>query len=159
MYTVHRMWNSSLKMGKRLTDTVLWLCWYFENAILTTVIKRSDTVQRAEQIENVRRRVFLGQAPAVVGGDSCGGGRGGGFALLVAHCGAQWTSTHWTVHQCTSFVHILSVHFSLQFTFDHLAVLFEMRLRPPLSPSSLLLLLSGNANDGRTVAYLQQKCC
>ena len=29
----------------------------------------------------------------------------------------------------------------------------------PLSPSSLLLLLSGNANDGRTVAYLQQKCC
>ena len=60
-----------------------------ENALLTTVIKRSDTVQRAEQIENVRRRVFLGQAPAVVGGDSCGGGRGGGFALLVAHCCAQ----------------------------------------------------------------------
>ena len=63
-----------------------------------------------------------------------------------------------TVNQCTSFVHILSVHFSLQFTFGHLVALFDMRLRPTLTPSSLLL-LSGNANDGRTVAYLQQKCC
>ena len=151
MYTVHRMWNSSLKMGKRLTDTVLWLCWYFENATLTTVIKRSDTVQRAEQIENVRRRVFLGQAPAVVGGDSCGGGRGGGFALLVAHCCAQWTSAPPLFTYCLftflSSSHLITWLCCLRWDSD------------PLSPSSLLLLLSGNANDGRTVAYLQQKCC
>ena len=150
MYTVHRMWNSFLKISKRLTDTVLWLCWYFENAILTTVIKRSDTVQRAEQIENVRRRVFLGQAPAVVGGDSCGGGRGGGFALLVAHCCAQCTSAPPLFTYCLftflSSSHLITWLCCLRWDSD------------PPSPSSLLL-LSGNANDGRTVAYLQQKCC
>ena len=102
-----------------------------ENAILTTVTKMSDrvhTVQRAEQIEIVQRQareqIFFSaklQLLSVVTR-----AKEEEEELLQESCRV--------LHHTSSarrIVHILSVHFSLQFTFAHLVALFETKLRPP----------------------------